>query len=570
MAGSISESFDNLKAQIDSLAADFRALGTGVKGRAKLESSSNFEKAIALVENNAFLTRANRIQSSAKDIQRAQRSMRSHPGRWNTPDEYLAYEKEQKDRSDRLARRLRELNKERFNRQQRLSDKILSIKSPDAYRNMMLSREYGDAGAGQIIAAEQDKKQQDRRDNLARRERELRKERFDRQQEVSDKVMSIKSPDKYRKMMLSRKYGTAGADEIIAAEDAEEQRLRDSRRSISVRRYQAEAYRKFPWVKTLVDAGLIQKKELPKIAKSLSRTSKMPLIGSLLSNPGVGFAGLIAELTHLIGSSARAARQVLPWENLEIAGGTVSDDYKSLMASVGLGEKEAITSATKRKMLIAGWNRGQGLEAFTKGAYYGIMPTAGMFSMTHDQLLDYVSGQAYGISDDGMRLNALAAYGINEAEYSASIQRQGLRKKTTANYVSQAAQRAKDRKAKTVAAGGWWANITHPDWAIDLISSVMPNDPLHGEEWKRMLDEEQKAQRAAESAEEYERNRTTIQPRASEPTVQGGNQVTLNVNEIRILDAKNAPELIQSIASEAGLGYNIDVMKWADSRRVKV
>lgn len=569
MAGSISESFDNLKAQIDSLASSFKALGTGVNGRAKLESSPNFEKAVALVENNAFLTHARGVQSKSKDIQRAQKAMRSHPGKWDTPDEYLAYEKEQKERGDRLARRLRELNKERFERQQRLSDKILSIKSPKRYREMMLSREYGDVGASQIISAEQGKEQHERRDRLAKRERELRKERFDRQQEVSDKIMSIKSPDRYRKMMLSRKYGTSGADSIIAAEEAEEQRLRDSRRSISVRRYQVEAYRKFPWVKTLVDAGIIQKKELPKIAKSLSKTSNIPLIGSLLRNPGVGFAGLIAELTHLIGSSARAAGQVLPWKNLEIAGGTVSDDYKSLMASVGLGEKGAITSATKRKMLIAGWSRAQGLEAFTKGAYYGIMPTAGMFSMTHDQLLDYVSKQAYGISDDGMRLNALAAYGINEAEYSASIQRQGLQKKTTANYVSQAAQRSKDRKAKTVAAGGWWANITHPDWAIDFISSAMPNDPLHGKEWKRMLDEEQKAQRAAESAEEYERNKSSTHQSGNGEAMSAGNQVSFNINEVRV-DADNYQEFIQSIASEAGMRYNIDVMKWADSRRVKV
>ena len=199
MAGSISESFDNLSAQIRNLTADFRALGIGIHGRARLESSSNFEKAITLVRNNAFLTQAYSVQSKAKDIQRAQRAMRSHPNRWNTPDEYLAWEKEQKERRDKLSERERELRKERFDRQQRLSDKILSIRSPERYRRMMLSREYGDEGESQILAAEQDKEQQERRDTLAQRERELRKERFDRQQEVSDKIMSIKSPDKYRK-----------------------------------------------------------------------------------------------------------------------------------------------------------------------------------------------------------------------------------------------------------------------------------------------------------------------------------------------------------------------------------
>lgn len=602
MAQSITDSFKELEKQLDSLTSKFERLGLGVQQREKFDKSKSLAKAEALVGNNAYLTSAYGILGHVKNIQRAQLYMESHPDKFKTPDRFIAWENKVRQRS-----------KESFARSQEVRDKILSIENPEAYHKIQLIRKYGDVEAGKLIRAE----------NIEKTAKERRRE--------IDKEMSITDPEKYKRRRYHDEYGWFGSQRILAAEqnervrlakigianrkaagryaynlatmsekdrkfhdltmlfgsgeqgrrlaalkiqsdqdeeEAKERRLRDSRRSIAVRRMQIDAYKKFPWVKTLVDAGVIQKKELPKIVKYLSRTSKIPFIGSLLRNPGVGLAGLIAGLTHLIGSSARAAVQVLPWQNLEIAGGKVAEDYKSLMASVGLGEKEAITSATGRKRLIAGWKRAQGLEAFAQGALYGIMPTAGMFSMTHDQLLDYVSRQAYGISDDGMRLNALAAYGINEAEYSASIQRQGLQKKTTANYVSQAAQRAKDRKAKTIAAGGWWANITHPDWAIDFLSSIMPTDPIHGREWKRMLDEEQKAQSAAESAEEYERNKGSTRQSSNSEATSAGNQVSFNINSVNV-DANNYEEFIQSIASEAGMRYNIDVMEWADSRRVK-
>ena len=562
MAGSISESFDDLIAQINSLTAGFKALGAGVEGRAKLESSPNFEKAVVLVGNNAFLTHARGVQSKAKDIQRAQRAMRSHPGKWNTPDEYLAYEREQKERGDRLALRLRELNKERFNRQQRLSDKILSIKSPERYRKMMLSREYGDAGANQIIAAEQDNEQQDRRDRLAQRERELRKERFDRQQEVSDKVMSIKSPDRYRKMMLSRKYGTSGADAIIAAEDVEEQRLRDSRRSISARRYQAEAYRKFPWVKTLVDAGMIQKKELPKITKMLTRASKVPGLGMMVKHPVAAAIGAGIALTGAtFARQDKANKIVTDWETSQAVFGKPSKAFENAMMSAGMSYQEVLNAWAKMSMRY--------------GDPDSVLPMLG------SGLSNIKSGIGRGRAAEILGLDPRMATGamIASGGYAPSEAAEVNAELTRLGKVSDAGWRSGStfkEKARAVmlsvlpfekdleARGVSWLDILDP---IGSLGKYVASGGVSTVDRLKSFDE---AQEAARSAEEYERNRTTTQSRVGESTTQTGNQVTLNVNEIRILDAKNAPELIQSIASEAGLGYNIDVMNWADSRRVKV
>jgi len=561
MAGSISESFDDLSAQIKSLAADFKELGRGVKGRARLESLSEFEKAIDLVRNNAFLTQAYNIQNKAKNIQRAQRAMRSHPNRWKTPDEYLAYEKEQKDRHDKLIERERELRKERFDRQQRLSDKILSIRSPERYRKMMLSREYGDDGASQIIAAEQDKEQQERRDRLAQRERELRKERFDRQQEVSDKIMSIKSPDRYRKMMLSRKYGTSNADSIIAVEDAEEQRLRDSRRSISARRYQAEAYRKFPWVKTLVDAGMIQKKELPKITKMLTRASKVPGLGMMVKHPVTAAIGAgIALTSATFARQDKANKTVTDWEASEAVFGRPSKAFESAMMKAGMSYQEVLSAWTKMSMKYGNPDLvlpmlGSGLSNIKSGIGRGR------------------AAEILGL-DPRMATGAMIASGgyapSEAAEVNAELTRLGK-----------------------VSDAGWRSGSTFKEKARSVMLSVLPYEKdleARGISWLDILDpigslssyvtggastvdklkSFDEAQEAARSAEEYERNKATYSSKGEESITQGGNQVTLNVNEIRILDAKDVPSLIQSIASEAGVGYNIDVMNWADSRRVKV
>lgn len=562
MAGSISESFDDLRAQIKSLAADFKELGRGVKGRARLESLSEFEKAIDLVRNNAFLTQAYNIQNKAKDIQRAQRAMRSHPNRWNTPDEYLAWEKEQKERRDKLSERERALRKERFDRQQRLSDKILSIRSPERYRKMMLSREYGDDGASQILAAEQDKEQQERRDRLAQREMELRKERFDRQQEVSDKIMSIKSPDKYRKMMLTRRYGTSGADSIIAAEDAEEQRLRDSRRSISVRKYQAEAYRKFPWVKTLVDAGLIQKKELPKITKTLSRVAKIPGFRIMAKHPVAAAIGAGIALTgDIFARQDKANKVVTDWEASEAIFGKPSKAFESAMMKAGMSYQEVLDAWAKMSMkygdpdsalpmlgaklsgIKSGIERGTAAKAMWLDSK---MATGAMIAMG-----GYTPSEAAEVNAEIARLSK-----VSDAEWRSGST---LNEKTRAAMLRYLPWE-KDLEARGIS----WIDI------LDPINSLVRYAASGGVSTVDRLNELDEANEAARSAEEYERNKATILPKGDESTVQGGNQVTLNVNEIRILDAKDVSSLIQSIASEAGMGYNIDVMNWADSRRVKV
>ena len=548
MAGSISESFDNLSAQINSLAADFRALGIGVRGRTRLESSSEFKKAIALVRNNTFLTQAYNIQNKAKDIQRAQRAMRSHPNRWKTPDEYLTWEKEQKERRDKLSERERELRKERFDRQQRLSDKILSIRSPERYRKMMLSREYGDVGANQIIAAEQDKEQQERRDKLAQRERELRKERFDRQQEVSDKIMSIKSPDRYRKMMLSRKYGTSNADAIIAAEDAEEQRLRDSRRSISVRRYQVDTYKRFPWIKTLVDAGIIQKKELPRISKDLRRMSKAPVIGKILRHPSLIPLTAYAATVQGLKMSDEANKGIVGWEN--------AFNY------YGKPSKEFVTTAYKAGI----YDPAKIAEIYGKLKLKYLDP---------EKFLSGIGGKIKGMNDTE-RLFVANQLGLSPQTLAMADMMSGRLKPNEARMTAAGKEIIGTVKQYGLSTGSGFSGTAESAWLmIPGMESAAARDYSNLDYVRKGFDESlfkalNMAEEAAESSEKYDREKPASKYDSNSPEVSTGNQVTMNVNEIRILDAKDVQGLIRSIESEAGMGYNIDVMNWADSRRVKV
>ena len=427
----------------------------------------------------------------------------------------------------------------------------------------MLSREYGDAGADQIIAAEQDKEQQDRRDRLAQRERELRKERFDRQQEVSDKIMSIKSPDKYRKMMLSRKYGDAGANSIIAAEDSEEQRLRDSRRSISARRYQAEAYRKFPWVKTLVDAGMIQKKELPKITKMLTRASKVPGLGMMVKHPVAAVIGAgIALTSATFARQDKANKTVTDWEASEAIFGKPSKAFESAMMKAGISSYQDILNA---------WSK----LSMRYGDPDSVLPMLGAsLSKVKSGIERGYAAKALGLDPKmatGAMISASAYTPSEAAEVNAEIAR--LNKVVDADWRSGSTFGEKTRAAmlsylpweKDLEARGIsWLDILNP---ISSLASYVASGGVSTVDILKSWDE---AHEAARSADEYERNKATILPKGEESTIQGGNQVTLNVNEIRILDAKDVTGLIQSIASEAGMGYNIDVMNWADSRRVKV
>lgn len=260
-----------------------------------------------------------------------------------------------------------------------------------------------------------------------------------------------------------------------ARKQRDDDRRRDARRSIASKRIQLDAYRRFPYLKPLVDSGIIQKKELPRIAKALTRLSKTPIIGHFIKHPLLSLATTAAGIAMgAARDSIRAAKTVTGWQASMAAGGEISYSRMRSIESMGVDTGEAINLVTKRRAMIAAWKRGEGLDAFVKGAKFGIVPSSSMLFMDEESLVKEVARQASGIEDEGMRVNALAAFGITPAEYLASRVRSGAEKKTAAMRRTETVAAAKRQKAEAMAEGFWSSvgeTLLNPDWLIDLRAS---------------------------------------------------------------------------------------------------
>lgn len=124
------------------------------------------------------------------------------------------------------------------------------------------------------------------------------------------------------------------------ADSLRDSRLHDSRNSIAVRRRQLDAYRKYPWVKTLVDSGVIQKKNLPKIAKSLTRIEKTPLFGKFIKHPIATPALLALGLgSQLMNESSKANKKVTSWADAINLYGTPTKEFSLAAKKAGISDK---------------------------------------------------------------------------------------------------------------------------------------------------------------------------------------------------------------------------------------
>lgn len=152
-----------------------------------------------------------------------------------------------------------------------------------------------------------------------------------------------------RKERMDRARGFARSEiERYESEDLEKQRkeradslrdsrLRDSRNSIAVRRRQLDAYRRFPWMKTLVDSGIVQKKNLPMIAKSLKKIEKTPVIGNFVKHPAAmaALAG-IGVTAAILNESDKANKTVTGWSNAKNFFGTPPKAFSDLAHGAGM------------------------------------------------------------------------------------------------------------------------------------------------------------------------------------------------------------------------------------------
>lgn len=118
------------------------------------------------------------------------------------------------------------------------------------------------------------------------------------------------------KFQLTQRYG-GGQEGARRAEEAQ-------RRS---------AFRQFPWLKTLNKAGIIQVRDIPKMAKYLEKLSKTPVIGSLIKHPGIligsAFAGVMYKYMSYASQAAKLGALAdftgISLARLKSAGHTISD-----------------------------------------------------------------------------------------------------------------------------------------------------------------------------------------------------------------------------------------------------
>lgn len=151
-------------------------------------------------------------------------------------------------------------------------------------------------------------------------------------------------------------FGASDAISRYEREDIEEQRQmrvdrvrerrqQDSRNSIAVRNRQLDSYRKFPWVKSLVDSGFIQKRELPKIAKILNRMSKVPIAGGFIRHPiALGATSIAAFIASFVNRQNRANVDTTLWENAEMFFGKPSKKFTEAANSALITDPKAVAN----------------------------------------------------------------------------------------------------------------------------------------------------------------------------------------------------------------------------------
>lgn len=251
------------------------------------------------------------LRKLVKDVDayaRAERMMGRHPGSWRNADEVIAWEE-----------RLRERNRSLFRRHQAANDRIMSIKDPDRWRGVELSRKYGTADALRILDAEEEASEKEKREDERSKYRERKREGFRRfkYDQMSDFEREMHD--------LTERYGGGS-----------------SGRRFAMKSMQANAYRQFPWMKTLVDAGIIEKKEIPRISKNLAKMSKAPILGKFIRHPSLLPLAALGVATSVLSQSDRANPVVQKWSASSAIYGDPSRRFDRAARLAGFGSREAV------------------------------------------------------------------------------------------------------------------------------------------------------------------------------------------------------------------------------------
>ena len=143
---------------------------------------------------------------------------------------------------------------------------------------------------------------------------------------------------------LKRAKTKSDLDALKRRRKAQEQREEESYKARRFkRRERREAYERYPWLKTMAKSNPIIAKNLPSIAKSLKKWSKMPLIGGFINHPLAAAAGIgLGLASTIIKESDEANKTTTDWKNAVNFFGTAPKEFENVARAAGYKDEGEI------------------------------------------------------------------------------------------------------------------------------------------------------------------------------------------------------------------------------------
>lgn len=447
-----------------------------------------------------------KVINSAKSIDLGLHMMGLAPGKFQSPEQAMSF----KSRLDRL-------------------------KNPKLAKHEEYIEAFGsEEAAAEMENAERNAKRREARSERARERREGKK-RFDYDQ----------LPEWEREIAdLTERYGGGKFGRGLAEKAA-----------------RLNAYRQFPWMKTLVDAGIIEKKEIPRISKNLARMSKAPIIGKFVRHPSLLPLAALGVATSVLSQSDRANPVVQKWNAAREIFGTPSKAFNRAARLAGFGSMEAVNEFYSR--IVSEYGEGNA-----------------------DLIMAHIGSELMGVKPGKERESIMRTFNMNPQMARAAMFMTGRVKPSESDLISAHMSRLQDEithgfssdasaaetlRALWLSLGGKWVEsrgVAHASKAIPLVKPQnlsiygLANE-LVNEILDSMFSKPEKAKAAAESLEAVESAGNSI----SSVTNGGDTTVSFVIENLGIYASD--PQAMTKELIKIGSGRSgLDIMEAFDRKEI--
>lgn len=340
-----------------------------------------------------------------------------------------------------------------------------------------------------------------------------------------------------------------------------ERRQRESRNSIAVRSRQIDTYRKFPWVKSLVDAGLIQKKELPKISKNLSKATKIPFVSHIAKNPFLFSGSAIAAIVAgFVNKQNSANEKTTLWENAEMFFGKPTKSFSDAASKALITDPKAIAGFWG-KLSSKGYDPDVVLRAIGR-ATAGKSPVvknaiASQFGLAPDEIVaaEFLAG---GISESLSRKQAKRLKQLEIEEARGFKSGAGFSERLRSLLLWLPGEKSLESRDMSWLTFGLSADSS-PRKILGKKLDKKPLFDLFGN-WER---QQRDAKAAAESANDYDAGRIGNKQTSAGTNV--SKSVSFNIGTLQV-DAENSEQLMQSLMKECAERDHLGIIEATDTR----